>query len=257
MGLKSRFHFRIGTTSYIIPDDILTNVRFLSRFVNDIELVLFESHELSYLPDKRTIESLGKIAAGDDISYTIHLPLDIRLGDSDQTERKRSVEKCLRVMERTNPLNPFAYILHCNKCGIEPIDAWKANTENSINALFRDGLFPDKICIETLDYPFELIEPLVEDNNLSICLDVGHILLYHQPLPEYLTRYLKRSRVIHLHGVADGKDHQSISEIDIRSLYMLFSLLDSDKAQQRVVTLEVFNKEFLEKSLSYIEEFVL
>ena len=39
--------FRIGTTSYIIPDDILPNVRFLAGRVKDVELVLFDIDEKS------------------------------------------------------------------------------------------------------------------------------------------------------------------------------------------------------------------
>ncbi len=36
-------NFRIGTTSYIIPDDIIPpNVRYLGGKTDDIELVLFE-----------------------------------------------------------------------------------------------------------------------------------------------------------------------------------------------------------------------
>jgi sugar phosphate isomerase/epimerase len=256
MGLKGRLPFRIGTTSYIIPDDIIANVRFLSPLVDDIELVLFESDELSELPDTKTIETLRSIADGDGISYTIHLPLDIRLGHSNRTERKRSVEKCLRVMERTRPLNPHAYILHCNKDCTEPAAVWNRNIENSIDALLGNGFAPGKICPETLDYPFNQIEQLVEDKKLSVCLDIGHILLYRYPLAEYLNRYLKRSRVIHLHGVADGKDHQDISMIDNRSLSLVFSLLHTDQVQQRVVTLEVFDNVSLKKSLSYLEEFM-
>jgi len=37
--------FRIGTTSYIIPDEIIPNVRFLAARVEDVELVLFEADE--------------------------------------------------------------------------------------------------------------------------------------------------------------------------------------------------------------------
>jgi len=35
-GLKNRFPFRLGTTSYIIPADLITNVRFLASYVDDI-----------------------------------------------------------------------------------------------------------------------------------------------------------------------------------------------------------------------------
>ena len=46
--------FRIGTTSYVIPDDILPNVEYLASRVDDVQLVLFETDEYgSNLPDAR------------------------------------------------------------------------------------------------------------------------------------------------------------------------------------------------------------
>ena len=58
-----RFPFRIGTTSYIIPEDILPNVVFLADLVDDIELVLFEvDNGPNNLPDKKVIAELVKIA---------------------------------------------------------------------------------------------------------------------------------------------------------------------------------------------------
>ena len=40
--IMSPYLFRFGTTSYIIPADILSNVRYLAGKVRDVELVLFE-----------------------------------------------------------------------------------------------------------------------------------------------------------------------------------------------------------------------
>lgn len=48
--MKGRFCFRLGTTSCILADEILPNVRFLSDKVDDIELVLVESKDLSQIP---------------------------------------------------------------------------------------------------------------------------------------------------------------------------------------------------------------
>ena len=42
--------FRLGTTSYIIPDDILPNVRYLADKIDDIELVLFDVEDYCNLP---------------------------------------------------------------------------------------------------------------------------------------------------------------------------------------------------------------
>ncbi|MBD3421644.1 MAG: hypothetical protein GF398_16125 [Chitinivibrionales bacterium] len=44
------FLFFLGNTSFIIPDDILPNVRMQALLVDDIELVLFESPDQSNIP---------------------------------------------------------------------------------------------------------------------------------------------------------------------------------------------------------------
>lgn len=53
--------WRLGTTSCILPGDLLANARFLAPRVDDVELVLFESEGLAAIfqslkqwPDWRT-----------------------------------------------------------------------------------------------------------------------------------------------------------------------------------------------------------
>jgi hypothetical protein len=88
--------FRIGTTSYIIPADILPNAAYLAGKVDDVELVLFEVEEGGgNLPDENTLAQLADIARRNDLTYTVHLPLDLRLGDDDLS-RERSTRKALQ-----------------------------------------------------------------------------------------------------------------------------------------------------------------
>lgn len=96
-------HMRIGTTSYIIPDDILPNVRYLADKVDDIELVLFESEEMSNLPDEKTIRELSLLGESHDLSYTVHFPLDIYPGSRDQQERSRFLRTIERIVTLTEP----------------------------------------------------------------------------------------------------------------------------------------------------------
>ena len=44
--LKRRSAFRLWATSYVIQADLLSNVRFLSGKIDDIELVPFKSEEI-------------------------------------------------------------------------------------------------------------------------------------------------------------------------------------------------------------------
>jgi hypothetical protein len=48
--MKGTFPFRLGTSSYIIPDEILPNIQYLKDLVDDVEIVLFESDEYSNIP---------------------------------------------------------------------------------------------------------------------------------------------------------------------------------------------------------------
>ncbi len=99
MASTPAFPFRFGTTSYIVPDEIIPNVEFLKERVDDIELVLFESDEFSNLPSEDDIRRLANTADEHGLSYSVHLPLDAYLGHSDRSERLRSVEKCRKIIE--------------------------------------------------------------------------------------------------------------------------------------------------------------
>ncbi len=259
IALKNRFSFRLGTTSYIIPADIIPNIEMLASRVDDIELVLFESDEQSNYPDHETIQTLTALAEAYDLSYTVHLPLDIQLGSTDEKERRESVQKCLRAVDRTGSLQPFAYIIHFNGQDLGPVpspdlDQWISGLNRSITEFSAAGMPMQHLCIESLDYPYELIEPVVIEHGLSVCLDIGHILVHDHPFHAYLDRYLDRCRVIHLHGIRDGKDHRDISLINKDYLSLLFERLEANQ-RERVVTLELFSRTDLDVSLSIIEKY--
>src|SRR5215207_9407881 len=106
------YPFRLGTTSYIIPVDILPNARYLAGKVRDMELILFEVDDgPNNLPSSDVVHELSKIAKDCDMTYTIHLPLDLKLGE-DGSERDQSLVKAKRVIDCTRALDPWAYVLH-------------------------------------------------------------------------------------------------------------------------------------------------
>lgn len=252
--LKGIFPFRLGTTSYILEDDLVPNAQFLGPLVDDIELVLFESDEISNLPDKEVIDTLQDIQAEHHITYTVHLPLDTELGSLDESVRKRSVEKCLRVIKLTAPLAPFAYVVHFHgeRRGRVPaadIAGWLYMLDRSALGLLESGVDSQLLCVETLDYPFELVEPIVTRRGMSICLDAGHLAFYGYPLEEYLDQYMARSRVIHLHGNREGADHKDIGALEPGVLASLVDHPCLADNRERVLTLEVFGRADFERSM--------
>jgi sugar phosphate isomerase/epimerase len=250
----------LGTTSYILPDDLVPNVTFLADRVDDVELVLFESDEVSNLPDADVIESLAILACEYDLTYTVHLPLDIDLGSCEASVRRRSLEKCRKVIHLTQGLHPFAYVLHLYGCpssreSAVDLSSWTAALDESIAQLLDEGPAPDAFCVETLAYPYEHVWDLVQRHGLSVCLDVGHILLNGYDLLAYLETYLTRCRVMHLHGIREGRDHCDIGGLSDSTLKVILNELQATAAPERVLTLEVFNLPDFERSLDILRNF--
>src|SRR5512138_1133341 len=127
-----KYPFRLGATSYIIPDDILPNVRSLAGKVRDIELILFEVDDgPNNLPAPGVIAELLQLADRHDLTYTVHLPLDLKLGE-DGSEQDRSLLKAKRVIDCTRDLQPWAYVLHLDgravrtSTDMELIERWQS-----------------------------------------------------------------------------------------------------------------------------------
>ena len=59
---KGLFPFKIGTTSYIYPDGYIPNVEALAPYLEEIELLLFESSPANLLLSPAEISDLGRLA---------------------------------------------------------------------------------------------------------------------------------------------------------------------------------------------------
>jgi sugar phosphate isomerase/epimerase len=256
-----RLPFRLGTTSYIIPDDILPNLRYLSGRVDDVELVLFESDAFSNLPSPADISEMAGIARESGLSFTVHLPLDICTGSALETERRASVEKCRKVIDLTADLSPLAWILHLHgdRRGEPPTDdikQWVEQHFRSVEEILRHGPGPRHICVETLDYDFRHVAGLVEDFDLSVCLDIGHLLVNGRDVAAHLERWGDRIRVFHVHGVRpDGTDHAHLGYLPEGVLDAIVERLERISANDsRVVTLEIFGQKDFELSMKIMRE---
>ncbi|WP_320128044.1 cobamide remodeling phosphodiesterase CbiR [uncultured Sphaerochaeta sp.] len=251
---------RIGTTSYILADDILPNVRYLAPLVDDIELVLFESQGEDNFPSRQVISELKTLASDFDLTYTIHFPLDVFPGSMLKSVRKKTLETYLQVIDLTTDLDPFGYILHLtpDQWATLPstnIPLWQECLDESLGLLLaRSGLEPTMFCAETLSYPFSYVLPLVEKYDLAVTLDIGHIWLMDYDDTQACSSLLPKTRVCHLHGVAEGKDHQSLEVGKPRDIgFFLDSLRAQDAdGKKRVLTLEVFNEHDFSSSLALL-----
>jgi len=248
----NRLPFCLGTTSYIWSDDLLPNVVQLAPLVDDVELVLFESDEYgSNLPDAATIAELSRLAQAHDLTYTVHLPLDLRLADDDST-RHPSLEKARRVIERTRALDPFAYVVHLDGTGANApfslpgrragdegqLARWQSQAARSLEQVAGWAGDASRVCVENLENydPIVFIQVL-DAVPASRCVDVGHFWLQgRDPLP-HLRQWQNRTRVVHLHGVGE-RDHKSLALVPPEALDPVVAYLVEN--MRGVVTLEVF-----------------
>ncbi len=248
--------FRLGTTSYIYPADFLLNVQRLAGLVEDMELVLFEVEGASNLPDQQTVAGLREAARCYGISYTVHLPTDLRLGAEGEIWAF-SVEKARRFIQTTRPLNPWAYIVHLNPDGAGTLARWQERCLEALMTLAREVGEPDRLAVENLENcPLERLIPLLAQMPISLCMDVGHLWLAGaDPLPA-LEAHLGQTRAVHLHGV-NRWDHESLLWVPVDALRAVLKALTC-QGYEGVVTLEVFSAEDFfssrERVFSLLEE---
>jgi sugar phosphate isomerase/epimerase len=253
------YPFRLGTTSYIIPDDILPNVRYLAGKVRDIELILFEVDDgPNNLPSTEIIDELTQIARQHDITYTVHLPLDLKLGD-DGSERDQSLVKAKRVIDCTRRLNPWAYVLHLDGRSVRTstdqglLKRWQDHSVRALEIVSEWAGGPEKLAVENLEtYPLDFIQPVLDRIPVSRCVDIGHLWLDgHDPIP-YLQAALSRTRVIHMHGIAE-RDHRSLKFMPFEKVCDVWREL-IHVHYEGVLTLEIFSEEDFTSSLEMLEK---
>ena len=250
--------YRIGTTSYIVPDDLIANVRFLAGWVQDVELILFELEDgSSNLPDAATLNELKHLAEEHRLTYTVHLPLDLRLDERGGFNHP-SLVQAQRVIECTRALQPWAYVAHLDRRDL-PLTAsqyeqarWEKQAARALEQAAEWAGDPALLAVENLEgCPPEANLNVLERVPVSLCIDIGHLWLDGYDALSYLKAHLDRARVVHLHGV-NKHDHTSLTHANPEALRQVLNCL---KASERsiVLTLEVFNEPDLESSLAALQ----
>jgi sugar phosphate isomerase/epimerase len=252
---KQGYPFRLATTSFIYPADYLTNVRRLARRIDEVELLFFESSP-DALPSESQIVELADAAKEFGLGYNVHLPLDLDITEKKAQNREQAVRRMVAVIRLVAPLQPTTHTLHLKHPSGSRDDADIAAWQSRALAGLRDllalsGIDPRQFSIETLNYPPEYLVPIVAQMNMSVCLDVGHVLRYGFNLENVLALFSERISILHLHAWADGKDHRGLSRLDQQTRSTLRPFLTEFTGS---VSIEVFSLEDLNESLPSLEQ---
>ncbi|OQY55368.1 MAG: hypothetical protein B6245_19890 [Desulfobacteraceae bacterium 4572_88] len=252
---KRAYPFKLGTTSFIYPDSYISNMRMLEPCLDEIELLFLESAEAG-LPSEREIEALCLLAEESDMTCNVHLPMDVPLTDSDFSARRDAAKAIRNVIDLTAPLSPSTYTLHLHYDEASREEAvikkWQQIAYESTDRLLSDSLVkPELFSIETLDYPFEWVEKIIRDFHVSVCMDLGHLILYGFDAEALFDQYAEIISIIHLHGVRDGRDHIPLDRLSDGNVRLVMDIL---RRFTGVVSLEVFSYEYLIPSLIFLEK---
>lgn len=244
-----RTRWRIGSTSYVYPGDLLHNLRALSGEVNDVELILFDDGKgASNLPTPGEVREMAAFLAEQGMSVTVHLPRDVG-GSLPGADAQSALEMNLRVLELTYPLSPLAYVFHAHTLG-NGTEAWQEGVLEDIARLTETVERPRQLALENLEsYAPEHLEPIFAQAGVSRALDIGHLWKQRRDPLEVMAKWLPTASVVHLHGVCEeaGRmvDHLSLARMEQGGANpALERVLPALEDFGGVLTLEVFENDY-------------
>ncbi|MCB4205292.1 hypothetical protein LF845_10015 [Deferribacterales bacterium Es71-Z0220] len=220
----------IGTTSFIIHDSRVVNVKYLQNKVDIVQLLYLDSFNHYDLPDETEIEQL--IEAKQELKYYIHMPIDLDLG------KERDWDRLIFFAEKLSFLKPERLIVHPvnNKIFFDYLEKFLAKFPATLVENINEVHFFDK----------------VKTKGADICFDVGHAVLKGIDIKEFINTYSSTIKAYHLHGVKDGKDHLSVRYLDKKLLKYLFDFASENDVD---IIIEIFGKKDFFDSINYLKEF--
>lgn len=203
------------------------------------DLSLFIPHAFG----PQAIAGLAALQQETDVTYTVHLPLwSVEPSTPLTPVRLGSVKAVVDIIKATQPLDPEVYVLHATGALAAEfyqmrlpaaaksvlLRGFQAGARASIQQVLAETGIPSrKLAIETIEFPLDLTLELADELDLSICLDVGHVLSGfpgESDLFAVLECLLPRLAEIHLHDspqwtpgtpIAYGQDHQALGKGDL------------------------------------------
>ncbi|TFH00992.1 MAG: sugar phosphate isomerase/epimerase [Candidatus Thorarchaeota archaeon] len=115
----------------------------------------------------------------------------MELASFHENVRKGCIERIVESIELTKPLNPEAYVLHATgeigayvsslnyEGNVVPLlcTILAGYAASSIEEIIsRTEIDPHNLAIENVEFPFDIMRPVIDDLDVSICFDTAHLL---------------------------------------------------------------------------------
>ena len=180
---------------------------------------------------EQKIKELKELKDKHNLTYSVHLPLwSVELACPHPYIRNAGVNLTVDAINTMEALEPETYVLHATGAlvaeflrmdlpsivnGFLARHMLKFSSEAIEQILSSTGIHSRKIAIECIEFPFELMDDMIKKMDLSVCLDVGHILAGFSgkiSIERFIDKYFDRISEIHLH---DAYKKQNGEKYDI------------------------------------------
>ncbi|MEF8942836.1 MAG: cobamide remodeling phosphodiesterase CbiR [Desulfohalobiaceae bacterium] len=230
--MNTQLPWTIAAPSFVWPARVGENCHRLKNMVDEVAVTLFETRgSLEY-----TDEDLPPDLAGLDLSYNVHLPLDLPW-----TEGAEEVYGNIRALAaKMDFLRPHSFVLH------PPGD--DRELERLIH-LWSGSRNPESLSLENVEGD-DLRDhwPLIRETGCRVCLDLGHLLAYGQESLLETPGLLGQTSVLHLYAPGPNGEHDTLSRLDDHGFRLLQHVLHNMPASS-VIVLELFHPEKFSESL--------
>ncbi|OIO02472.1 MAG: hypothetical protein AUJ49_06065 [Desulfovibrionaceae bacterium CG1_02_65_16] len=224
----------LAAPSCVFPAGIAENCAILAPDYDEIALAFFETGACLSYTEADLPEALALLP----VSWHMHLPLDLPWAAGVE----RVAEVILALRRKTAHVAPRRFVLHPPR---EP-QALAGLAE----LLAAGGLPPQALLVENISgRDLALHWPVIEDLDLGVCLDLGHMLVHGQEDFLALPGIAGRTRMLHLNAPDPARPsrHASLELLDAAGRTLCRRLLDGF-APGGVVLLELFNEAALSGS---------
>lgn len=235
----TRTPFALAAPSFVIPDGVAGNSRFLADHFDEIALLFFETESCLAYTDGDLPGDLASLP----VSWHVHLPLDLPWRNG----LDAAWEKIAGLTAKTAYLGPRVFVLH---------PPTEPDMLVPLAARFREaGIDPADVLLENVEESdLVALWPEARAGGYSTCLDLGHILAYGQHSVLDLDGLWDTVRMLHVYAPSDGGRHTGLAHLDGEGLKLLRRMIDAFRGE--TVTLEVFNKDELFRSVELFTDWI-
>ena len=233
----------INNVSYI--DVVRTN---LQDEFQHFEITSDLAYVLPGLLTTNVVNQLKELKTNRNYSCSVHLPIwSIEPVSPNVLIRKASVKCLIEAIELTRQLDPICWVIHATGALISEFthinlpsfaktfmnDHFASTAQESLNQIIdQTNISSRKLAVENVEFPFRKMEECLENLDLSICFDTGHLLAgisgdWEGGVIDFFETYHDRIVELHLHdGTSPRIDHKPLGKYDLPVREFLGYLLE-------------------------------